>query len=435
MKKVLVISYYWPPSGGGGVQRWLKMTKYLGDFGWKPTVYTPANPAFQVRDASLMKDVHPDLVVVKRRIFEPIEVFNSLFKLAGKKAPEQKDLLATRDQSLFQRWSTWLRGNLFLPDPRITWVRPSVRFLKKYIRQQGIDAVITTGPPHSMHLIGRGLKRALPQLIWLADFRDPWSEWDMWPLLNTGEQAMRRIRAMERTVLNEADVVVTISPYHVNRLKALGAKHCVLVNNGFDHVDFEGIEKPRTPQFVIRHMGSVDDLRDPRPFMRALERLIGLHPEMRSQLHVEFYGPVNTPFREFVSTSEVLQAHTSFHAAVPHSEVIPLYISSSLLLLVLAHTDIADGNAPGKMYEYMASRTMILGVGPRSGDAAAMLRDTQSGVMFERTEEEAMAQFVLDQFNAWKNGALATHAGAPQYARRSLASAICKELDAALLRR
>jgi glycosyltransferase involved in cell wall biosynthesis len=273
-KKVLIVSYYWPPSGGGGVQRWLKMTRYLHEAGWEPIVYTPENPSFDVKDPSLEKYIRPGLQIIRRPIFEPIEIFFSLFKLTGKKKPEQKDFLANRNKSLFQRLSTWIRGNVLLPDPRVMWVRPSVRYLNQWMKTDDIQAIITTGPPHSMHLIGRQLKKKHPRLIWIADFRDPWSEWDLWPMLQTGPSAMSRIRAMERNVLREASAVVSISKYHVDRLSELGGIQAVLIPNGYDHADFAKAQKLRSPQFVIRHMGSVDDLRDPRPFMKAIELTI-----------------------------------------------------------------------------------------------------------------------------------------------------------------
>jgi glycosyltransferase involved in cell wall biosynthesis len=428
-KKVLIVSYYWPPSGGGGVQRWLKMTRYLHEAGWEPIVYTPENPSFDVKDPSLEKYIRPGLQIIRRPIFEPIEIFFSLFKLTGKKKPEQKDFLANRNKSLFQRLSTWIRGNVLLPDPRVMWVRPSVRYLNQWMKTDDIQAIITTGPPHSMHLIGRQLKKKHPRLIWIADFRDPWSEWDLWPMLQTGPRAMSRIRAMERNVLREASAVVSISKYHVDRLSELGGIQAVLIPNGYDHADFAKAQKLRSPQFVIRHMGSVDDLRDPRPFMKALELTIAKEPGLAMDLRMEFFGPVNSLFHAEISSSNQLRPVVYFFDAVPHREVIDLYVSSALLLLILAHTDIAEGNTPGKMYEYMASRTPVIGIGPETGNAALILKQTASGEMIDRLHVEEMSDRLLNYYRRWKNGELLTQPGAEEYSRRALAHRTGRLLD------
>lgn len=424
MKKVLIVTYYWPPSGGGGVQRWLKMSRYLHEFGWEPIIYTPENPAFDVKDPSLENYVRPGITVVRRPIFEPIEVFFSLFKLTGKKAPQQKDFLAQRKSSLFQRFSTWIRGNVLLPDPRVTWVRSSVRYLRRYVKENNIDAIITTGPPHSMHLIGRGVKKHVPSIVWLADFRDPWSEWDLWELLGTGARAMRMVRKMEHSVLAQADTVVSISRYHVARLEALGAAKAWLVPNGYDHADFEHAQRRRNHVFTIRHMGSVDDLRDPRPFMQAVAQCIEEHHEWQAQVRVEFYGPVNTVFRDEMAAHAQLKDVVHFYEAVPHKEVIPLYVSSTLLLLVLAHTDIAEGNTPGKMYEYMASGTPVLGIGPEKGDAAVILESTHSGIMIDRNNVGRMKTALIEHLQLWQQGENPTQPGAPEYSRKALAGKI-----------
>lgn len=428
-KKVLVITYYWPPSGGGGVQRWLKMTRYLHEAGWEPIVYTPENPSFDVKDPSLEKDVRDGMRVIRRPIFEPIEIFFSFFKLMGKKKPEQKDFLAQRNTSLFQQISTWIRGNVLLPDPRVMWVRPSVRYLRRFIQEENIQAIITTGPPHSMHLIGQRLKKKEPDLLWIADFRDPWSEWDLWPMLRTSRWAMSRIRTMEKKVLEEASAVVSISTYHVNRLTELGRKPAVLIPNGYDHADFIGARKERSACFIIRHMGSVDDLRDPRPFMKALEIAISRESSLADHLSIEFYGPVNSVFQSEMESSTLLKPLVHFRPAVPHKEVIDLYVSSTLLLLILAHTEIAEGNTPGKMYEYMASRTPIIGIGPEDGNAADILRQTSSGEMIDRQGIQQMANSITDYYKRWKSGEQLVQPGAEEYSRRALAHRVGQLLD------
>src|SRR5690606_24179404 len=184
MKKVLIITYYWPPSGGSGVQRWLKFAKYLPSYGWEPHVFTPENPSFGVRDPSLQRDVPPEAEVIHFPIWEPYDFFHRIAAWTGSKKNAGATALAPAgSKSFFGKLSTWIRGNFFVPDPRIFWVRPSAKFLPDYLKDNGIQTIITTGPPHSVHLIGLKLKEKLPHLRWLADFRDPWSEWGMWDSL------------------------------------------------------------------------------------------------------------------------------------------------------------------------------------------------------------------------------------------------------------
>src|SRR6185295_13357036 len=176
-KKVLIITYYWPPSGGSGVQRWLKFVKYMPQFGLAPFVFTPENPSFEVRDESLLRDVPSEAEIIHFPIWEPYRLFNTISAVFGKKKISQVDQVATGKRSLFQKITSWIRGNLFIPDARKFWVKPSVTILYDLLKSNAINTIITTGPPHSLHLIGLMLKQQNPSLKWIADFRDPWSEW------------------------------------------------------------------------------------------------------------------------------------------------------------------------------------------------------------------------------------------------------------------
>ncbi|MBQ3521911.1 MAG: glycosyl transferase family 1, partial [Bacteroidales bacterium] len=203
MKKVLIITYYWPPSGGSGVQRWLKFAKYLPQYGWEPVVYTPENPEANSIDEALLKDVGPQTTVIKRKIVEPYGFYKAL---SGKKGSQIKANLVSSSnnkKSFVQRLSLFIRGNLFIPDPRILWVAPSVRFLKKYLKENPVDAIVSTGPPHSMHLIAKKLSKST-DIPWLADFRDPWTGIFYFKHLGLSKFAYRRHRKLEQSVLNNA---------------------------------------------------------------------------------------------------------------------------------------------------------------------------------------------------------------------------------------
>lgn len=427
-RKLLIVAYYWPPSGGSGVQRWLKFVKYLPSFGWTPYVFTPENPSVEGRDESLLKDVPKEAEVIHFPIWEPYGLFRKTSSMV-KSPVRQIDLVSTGKRGLFQSIATWVRGNLLIPDPRIFWVKPSVQFLSDFLRSNGIRTIVTTGPPHSLHLIGLKLKKKDPSLRWIVDLRDPWSEWDLLDTLSLTFWARRRHQALEWKVLQAADEVITISPYLVERFENLGESKVNLITNGFDEDDFAGINRERTKVFTIRHIGMVDELRDPRPFMEALKGLLSENNSLSDKLRVEFIGSVNSLFRSFVENDALLKAITRFRDPMPHNELVKLYGSTDLQLLVLAHTVLAPGNLPGKFFEYLASGNFILGIGPKVGDASSILLQTNAGVMIDRDNIDEMRVVLHRRVDQWSNGSLNEIRDVESFSRKSLTRQLVALLD------
>jgi glycosyltransferase involved in cell wall biosynthesis len=401
-KKVLIITYYWPPSGGSGVQRWLKFVKYLPSCGVIPYVFTPDNPAFDIRDESLMRDVPEEAEVIRFPIWEPYAAF---FKVSGmfggKKSTKPTDLVSAKKTSLFQQISTWMRGNLLIPDPRVFWVRPSVAFLSDFIRANKISTIITTGPPHSMHLIGYRLRKKNPHIKWMADFRDPWSEWGFLDTLMAGSLAKRIHRRLERKVLQTADVVTTITPFYVRQFTALSGRSVHLLTNGFDEDDFRNLLIQKTDKFIIRHVGIVNEKCNPRPFMQGLKKAMAANSGFAAAVHLDFVGEVHPAFRGYVLEDAMLKAVTSFTPPVPHKELIKLYNTSSLLLLVLEGYKDAEGYMPGKLFEYIATGLPVLGVGPEAGDAADLLGDAHAGKMIRGGDVDSISEELIARYTAW----------------------------------
>ena len=251
MKKVLIITYYWPPAGGSGVQRWLKFTKYLPKNNWIPIIYTPENPYFEVKDPALLDDIPSEASVLKKSIWEPYALKAKLF---GKGDTSQSAGVVFRKRSFKNYMINWIRGNIFIPDPKVYWVQPSVKFLQDKIRLEGIEHIVTTGPPHSMHLIGLSLKQAIPNLKWIADFRDPWSELDILEEFHLLPFVRNRHRILEKKVLQNADITLTVSERWAEDLKRLEAKNVQIIYNGYDSDDFK-IEPKENDKFIIGHYG------------------------------------------------------------------------------------------------------------------------------------------------------------------------------------
>jgi glycosyltransferase involved in cell wall biosynthesis len=423
LNKVLIITYYWPPFGGSGVQRWLKFVKYLPSFGYQPYVYTPENPFVEIQDASLLKDVPMEAEVIKLPIWEPYQLFQ---KFSGKK--KQTDFVSTSKTSFLQKAALFIRGNFFIPDARKFWVKPSVIFLTDFLKSNQIDTIITTGPPHSMHLIGLKLKQKNPNLKWVADFRDPWSEWDLLDTFSLTSWARKRHRKLERKVLATADEVITIAPYHQHRLEVLSGREVRLITNGFDEDDFKEIQHQPTEKFTLRHIGVVDELRDPRPVMLAIKELITEALIAPDKILVEFIGNVNSRFKSDMEQDKLLNSITSFVPHLPHSEVLKRYNSTDAQLLILAHTAIAPGNLPGKFFEYLASGNFIIGVGPEEGDAAKILKQTGAGLIIERSRKSELKKLVKERFGVWKNVEVKDRAVATEFTRKNLTEQLVKIL-------
>lgn len=421
-KKVLIITYYWPPSGGSGVQRWLKFVKYLPEFGWEPYVFTPENPSFAIRDESLLADVPPSAEVLKLPIWEPYNIFTRLSALMGNKKREAKPTSLMSGGSLFQTVSTWIRGNLFVPDPKRFWVKPSVGFLTDFVKDNHIGTVITTGPPHSMHLIGYKLKKNIPSLRWIADFRDPWSEWGFLDSVRTGSLARSIHRRMEARVLKSADKLITITPFYARRFSALAGRRVNLITNGFDENDFADIRYSQSPNFLVRHVGIVNERCNPRPFMAALRRLTESNAEFSDKVRMEFIGEVHPLFRAEVEADPVLNRFTLFMSNIPFTELLPRYGDSSLLLLVLHGYKDAEGYMPGKLFEYLATGVTVLGIGPAAGDAATLLKESRAGEMIEAEDTEAIERYLASEFQLWKQGKTRKQLNdaVKQYSRREL---------------
>lgn len=403
MKKVLIITYYWPPSGGGGVQRWLKFVKYLPEFGWDPIVFTPENPDFSLQDDTLKKDISLDLEVIRFPIWEPFSIYKKLFKSSGKTV-KQGIVIEKSKLSIGDKVSIWIRANLFIPDPRVFWVRPSAKFLESIVVDNNIELVITTGPPHSMHLIGRKLKKATG-VKWIADFRDPWSDWDVLEKMKISSLAHWVHKRLEKKVMKNCDLLLTVS----NRLADSFAEkrsttNVKVVNNGVDEDDFMLSQPSDNSKFRIVHMGLLNEIRNPIQLWLALEELCTEEDGFKEQLEVVLAGMVSDSILDQINGSSQLKESLNYMDYLPHKEVFDQYNSASVLLLLLNQSENAKWILPGKMYEYMFTGKPILTLGDTESDVRDLLKECDAGEVFDFDDKEKIKSFLISAYGRFKEG-------------------------------
>jgi glycosyltransferase involved in cell wall biosynthesis len=439
VKKVLIITYYWPPSGGAGVQRWLKFTRYLPGFGWQPVVYAPENPEAPVDDLSLMEDIHPDVKVIKKRIREPYSMYRRFLGMSPDDRINAGFLTEKEKPQKKEGISVWIRGNLFIPDARKFWIRPSVRFLKTYIRQNPVDAIISSGPPHSMHLIALKLKKHVG-LPWIADFRDPWTEIDFYDRLRLTRWADKKHRTLEHMVLTGADRVVVIGKTMAKRFGEMSGIEPVVIPNGYDEADFtvpppgqpvsgEASDHPEAAdRFTILHVGAMNGDRNHPVFWKAISSLISEHGEFASRIRLRFIGKLDYSVIDSIRDAG-LGDITLTETYLSHNRIPQALRSASILYLPINRTPGAGMIQTGKIFEYLASGRPVLGTGPVDGDAAEILAESSGGTMVGFEDEEGLKKALLDYFTRFLNHNLPTTRPPRQYSRKNLAGKLVQVMN------
>lgn len=399
MKNILIISYYWPPYAGSGVQRWLKFSKYLPELGFRPHIYTPENPHFNVKDANLMKDIHPELVEVKRPIWEPYSIADFI---TGKKSNNQ-GIVTDKKSGFKPKILNKIRANYFIPDPRKFWIKPSIAFLKKYVSEHNIEFVISTGPPHSMHLIAKGLKEIQPHIKWVADIRDPWSAFDFLKNFGASDRAIGKQENMEREVLESCDHVLATSHQMKDLLIDFDHSKFSCITNGFDQEDFMRYENIETPQEMrLYHAGLLNKVRNPKNLWKALNTLCHQDDQINSMLKLHLVGVVDGDVVEEIKSYKHLKDKIIVEAYKSHEDVIVDYGKADMLLLLVNNTDNAAANIPGKLFEYIATDKSILLMSDKDTDAARIVQEHKSALTCcynEDIEVDKLRTFLLNAEN------------------------------------
>lgn len=407
-KKVLLIAYYFPPSGGAGVQRTLKFIKYLPSTGWEPVVLTARDADYPAYDESLLAELPPALSIYRSYIPEPYQLYR---KLTGRQMREAVDIAtlsrdAQQQKQFSERLAEWIRGCFFIPDARVGWLPFAVAVGLKAIKQQQIDVIYSSAPPYTCHLIGYWLKK-LTARPWVADFRDSWVGW----LSSAKRPALpdRFDRYLEHSVLKSADRILTVSN---GIAQDLGRRHPELLDdrwiwlsNGYDGADFDGVmASPPHDKMRITYTGSLYGHRNPETLLQALAELLIDLPELKQRLQLTFVGRIGG-FIEQMLRQPLFQGLVEIVPYVPHQQSIQYLLNSHLLLLIIDDAPANKGILTGKLFEYLGAGKPILALAPE-GDAAQLIRETNAGVVVHPSSVPQIKQALLEFYGRWKNGSL-----------------------------
>ena len=426
-KKVLVITYYWPPVGGGGVQRWLKTSKYLPENGWEPIIFTPGNGESFVSDDKALSPIHKEMQVVKLPIWEPLSLYK---KLTGKNKGQSVMVgLPSGEKGLLAKLSVWVRGNLFIPDAKMFWIRPASKFLIRYLKDNPVDAIVSTGPPHTTHLIAKKVSKH-HKIPWLADFRDPWTNIDFYHKLKLSKRADKRHKKLENQVLHNAQHVVTVSKSWANDFLKNNGVAPELITNGYDPEDFSKVGKLAIDKsFSITHAGSLNDDRNSLIFWEVLRELKEELDGFEKDVQVNIIGVIDHTALQDIKNNG-LKNEVHILGTMSHEKAIEAMIRSTILFLPLNDVPNIDGVIPGKLYEYIGAKRPILCIGKKTGDCAKIIVETKSGVVVDFKEKALLKSTLVAYYKSYKENTLDVHSEAyQQYSRKLLSAKIAAALD------
>ena len=400
MKKALIICYYWPPSGGPGVQRWLKFVSHLKSFDIDPVVYVPQNPNYPIVDQDLVVQIPKELTVLKRPIKEPYK-FAAIF---SKKKTQQisSGIISNKKPSALEKLLLFVRGNYFIPDARVGWVNPSVVFLKQYLKANPVDCIITSGPPHSMHLIGLELQNEL-DLPWITDFRDPWTTIHYHKSLRLTKASKAKHKALESLVLNSANHILVTSPSTAKEFSLLTTKPITVITNGFEPIEADTPVLDTT--FSIAHIGSLLTQRNPTYLWEVLSQIIKEDPIFAQDLEICLTGVVSDEVRFSIALAG-LTSNTTIKGYVSHKEALILQHKAQVLLLLEQDSEDTKAIIPGKLFEYLQAARPIIAIGPKGSDIEGIINKTASGVYVSADQKDVLKKQILLYYNAYKKEAL-----------------------------
>jgi hypothetical protein len=423
MKRILIITYYWPPAGGPGVQRWLYFVKYFREFGIEPVVYIPEDAHYPIRDESFVAEIPSDVEIISQPVKEPYK-FAQFF---SKKKTKQMSsgIIAKKNLSLIEKLLLYIRGNFFIPDARVGWVKPSVTFLKNYLVENPVEAIVTTGPPHSLHLIGLKLTKKL-NIKWLADFRDPWTTIHYHASLRLTEASKKRHKQLEAEVLKTATMITVTSPTTKKEFEALTKTPIKVVTNGFERKEMIVTNLDTT--FSIAHIGSLLSERNPLVLWEVLEELSYEIEGFRENLEIVLAGVIGEEILKSISNFGLSQNLRNV-GYVSHKEALQLQHNAQLLLLLEIDSPETRAIIPGKLFEYIRAERPIIAMGPEGSDIEQVLKESGSGVFYTSAEKEALKNSILAYYTAYTKGGVEGLSGnISKYTRKHLTKKMAQHI-------
>lgn len=415
MKSVLIITYYWPPAGGPGVQRWLKFVKYFRDFGIEPIVYIPENPNYPLIEKRFSDEISQDIKILKHPITEPYRIADFLSK--KKTRAMSSGIIPKKDPSFLEKTLLYIRGNFFIPDARVFWVKPSVKFLSKYLADNPVDVIVTTGPPHSLHLIGKRLKETL-HVSWIADFRDPWTTIHYHTSLRLNKRSRKKHRELEKAVLDAADQLIVTSPTTKKEFQQITKTPVKVITNGFDVAETR--EVTLDSKFSVSHIGSLLSERNPEVLWQVLSEISVENRHFKNDLKLIFAGAISPEIKEELQKYGLFQ-NTDFLGYVSHAEALRLQRRSQVLLLVEIDRPETRAIIPGKLFEYLSAKRPILALGPEGSDIEAIIKETGAGKFFNYQQKDKLKALIVNYYSHYKDNQLSIDSrNIRKYSRREL---------------
>ncbi|MGV3586130.1 MAG: glycosyltransferase family 4 protein [Adhaeribacter sp.] len=399
--QVLFITYYWPPSGGAGVQRCLKFVKHLPAYNIIPTVVTVSEneASYPVLDQSLAADIPEGIRVIRTSTNEPFDYYK---KLTGKKEIPYGGFANEQKGSVVQKFFKFLRGNLFIPDARVGWNKFAIKACAELLTKEKFAAIITSSPPHSTQLIGLELQRKF-KVKWIADLRDPWTDIYYYKDLQHTAVARKIDENYERSVIQKANALLVTSTdtkrLFLAKAPEVESTKISVIPNGYDEEDFTEPSAPPQDAFVITYTGTITDIYNIEAFLKALAKLTTVHPDVPFQLR--FVGKISSEVKEQIEDAG-LQHLTHLISFVPHSESVKYLLSSTILLMGIPDVENNYCILPGKLFEYLAANKTIICIGPIHSDADHIIDECGAGRVFHYAAFDLIFDHLDQLSHAWK---------------------------------
>jgi glycosyltransferase involved in cell wall biosynthesis len=426
MKKVLIITYYWPPGSGPGVQRFLKFSKYLREFGWEPVILTVDNGSYPSTDKTLEQDIPEGLEVYRSQSFEPFRWYNLL---KGKKTKDATvGAIGLQGSSFFQRLALYVRANFFIPDARVGWNRFAIRKAHLIFKEHQIDAIISTGPPHSSHLIANALKKT-HHIPWIADLRDPWTTVFYNAFFPRTESTKKRDKQLEDLVLKNADSISVVSNGMLEEFSDR-AKDISLIYNGFDDEDFKSLKKNNTEKFTISYVGNFKPNQNAVVVWECLKELSHKTPQFKSDLKIVLTGNVDPSIVKSIQ-EKGLEEQLSLEGFAAHHTAVQRMLDANLLLFVIPVSERNHLIITGKLFEYLATGNPILAIGPKGGNASALLTDAKRDDMLDYGDKNLIMKQIENAYQNWKKETPAdfSHEDLERFTRKGLTEKLANKLN------